>query len=315
MINDEQRELLNRLNKIAEPMKRLSEPCSPLTKHLNILKPVSGSFSGSIIEHKTITMCDNKNVSLNEIILVFRKLVKENTIFSPKCCKYIIDILNNVTGRGDLFKVYDFLYVYAEAEFKNAIKNILNEIKNNTQYVSFNQKIVTYNKLCDDIKHTAREIDFSLTDIEAGNLAGYFFFIHSNNNENAKASLMLVERSIIERVFIVPYKNIIIDFIRENINIIIQREKAQKQNIRHKKTRVNKNNQDVYMEVLRITEATLQVYPNVSTYALISKFERYFSGRKSVSYGTLRRWIEGYRKSTGKVARGTHTGFFHLIVE
>ncbi|ENS4524472.1 hypothetical protein ACE09S_002435 [Salmonella enterica] len=315
MINDEQRELLNRLNKIAEPMKRLSEPLLPLTRHLNVRKPMSDGSSGTIIEQNATTMCGSKNISLNEIILVFRKLVKANTIFSPKCCKYIIGILNDAVNSDDLFKVYDSLYVYAEAEFKKAIKNILNDITKNTQYVSFNKKISTYNKLCDDIKQTAREIDFSLTDVEAGNIAGYLFFIHLNNNENAKSALMLVEQSIMERVFVIPYKNIIIDFTRKNMDIIIQREKAQEQKGRHRKPRVNKNNQDVYMEVLRITDATLQVYPNVSTYALIRKFERHFSGRKSVSYGTFRRWIEEHRKSTGKIARGTHTGVFHLVIK
>ncbi|MGJ3445073.1 hypothetical protein [Enterobacter sp. PTB] len=74
----------------------------------------------------------------------------------------------------------------------------------------------------------------------------------------------------------------------------------------------NKN----FNEAIRITELTLEKYPNVSTFSLANKLVKHFASlRDAPSVQTLRRWVDDYREVMIQIPNEPYTRAFVLVTE
>ncbi|EGK6859569.1 hypothetical protein IO679_001573 [Salmonella enterica subsp. enterica serovar Glostrup] len=312
MINDRQKKMLDELEKVRAPYKKMSEsfPFLNSPAYIDLQRKLSFLNKAPVYDssNNLKSMRNDDGSSLNHVISSFLMVVKEHDIFDIRSYNSASLGLELAYNDGyNFIDAYEYLYVQAEYAFKVAINDKIDNVFLNIEVVNFNDHI----ELVQKIKSESGYLGLKLSDSELDKLAIYFN-LASINHECAPSLLSAIKEDILKRVFVIPYKDLLINFIRENTAFIVPEKKYQDQ--KAKKSGVNNINKPVYEEVLRITDATLKEFPNVSTYALVAKFTKHFSGKNTASSNTLRRWITQHREKTGQKAKGKHTGKFHLIV-
>lgn len=312
MINDRQKKMLDELEKVRAPYKKMSESFPFLNSPAYIDLQRKLSFLNNIPVYDSSnnlkSMRNDDGSSLNHVISPFLRMVKKYGIFDKRSYNNAALGLELAYNDGyNFIDAYEYLYVQAEYEFKVAINDKIDNVFLNVEAINFNGHI----ELVKNIKDESECLGLILNDSELDKLAIYFN-LASSKHECAPSLLSAIKEDILNRVFVIPYKDLLINFVRKNTTFIVPEKKHQDQ--KAKKSGVNNINKPIYEEVLRITDATLKEFPNVSTYALVAKLTKHFSGKNTASSNTLRRWITQHREKTGQKAKGKHTGKFHLIV-
>lgn len=311
MINDRQKKMLDELEKVRAPYKKMSEsfPFLNSPAYIDLQRKLSFLNKNPVYDSSNnLKSMRNDDISLNHVISSFLGIVKEHDIFDIRSYNSAFLGLELAYNDGyNFIDAYKYLYVQAEYAFKVAINEKIDNIFLNIEFVNFNDHI----ELVQKIKNESDCFGLILSDSELDKLAIYFN-LASSKHEYAPSLLSAIKEDILNRVFVIPYKDLFINFICENTAFIVPEKTHQNQ--KAKKSGVNKINKPVYEEVLRITDATLKEFPDVSTYALVDKLTKHFSGKNTASSNTLRRWITQHREETGQKSKGKHIGRFHLVV-
>ncbi|MHC3687978.1 hypothetical protein [Klebsiella pneumoniae] len=217
----------------------------------------------------------------------------------------------NSDGRG-ILSFFDFILRIVSYELENKIDTTLNEINVYLKDLFKRKILVEHEMLSSSIRKVLDQNEFCLFDERDIRIISNCCDIFGENFSCEYAAYSLVKESVLNRVILLPYKNILIEFFRDASHIYSE---SMRQDIESKSSlKKGARNKELHSYVIRIVVATLHKHPNASTYALTRELDKHLAKEKrKVSPQTLTRWIEAHRKETGQESQGKHEG--HLKLE
>ncbi|MEQ4933018.1 hypothetical protein ABN147_16175 [Klebsiella oxytoca] len=221
-------------------------------------------------------------------------------------------LLDQASSDGrDILSFFDFILRIASYELENKIGTMLNEMSVHLKGFFKRKMLVEHKVLSSTIRTFLDKNDFYLFDERDIRLICGCCDVFGDEFSYEYAAYSLIKESVLNKVIVLPYKNILIEFFRDGCHTYSE---SMQQNIECKPPlKKGARNKELHSYVIRIVAATLHKHPNASTYALTRELDKHLAREKQkISSQTLTRWINAHRKETGQESQGKHEGYLKL---